>query len=231
MKRTALLFLAAATPTFAQQSVSIDLTGLQLKNATNQSRTSSPNTISPSFRYSYVISGNVRGFGGAFGFLYPTSTPLATVLEDLAPGSSSMLSGTFDNCTGTHPLSPTPTTTSGQTTVSGIQVTYSFTLGSGIDGNNIASFSISNVTLNPSILIGYLQFVNGTSVITRVNHCPANCDDSTVAPVLNANDFQCFLNKFAAADPGANCDCSTAEPVLNANDFQCFINKFAAGCT
>src|ERR1043165_5298307 len=107
MKRTALLFLAAATPTFAQQSVSIDLTGLQLKNATNQSRTSSPNTISPSFRFSSVISGHVRGFGGAFGFLYPTSTPLATVLEDLAPGSSSMLSGTFDNCTGTHPLSPT----------------------------------------------------------------------------------------------------------------------------
>jgi hypothetical protein len=27
--------------------------------------------------------------------------------------------------------------------------------------------------------------------------CYANCDGSTVSPVLTANDFQCFLNKFA----------------------------------
>jgi hypothetical protein len=61
--------------------------------------------------------------------------------------------------------------------------------------------------------------------------CYANCDNSTAPPILNANDFQCFLNKFAAQDPTANCDGSTAPPVLNANDFQCFLNKFAAGCT
>jgi hypothetical protein len=60
--------------------------------------------------------------------------------------------------------------------------------------------------------------------------CYANCDNSTSPPALNANDFQCFLNKYAAQDPTANCDNSTAPPVLNANDFQCFLNKFAAGC-
>src|SRR5437773_2686222 len=27
--------------------------------------------------------------------------------------------------------------------------------------------------------------------------CYANCDGSTVAPILNVNDFTCFLNKFA----------------------------------
>jgi subtilisin-like proprotein convertase family protein len=61
--------------------------------------------------------------------------------------------------------------------------------------------------------------------------CYANCDGSTVAPILNANDFTCFLNKFAAGDPAANCDGSTAAPTLNANDFTCYLNKFAAGCT
>lgn len=61
--------------------------------------------------------------------------------------------------------------------------------------------------------------------------CYANCDGSTVAPALNVNDFQCFLNKFAAGDPFANCDGSTVPPVLNVNDFQCFLNKFAAGCS
>jgi hypothetical protein len=60
--------------------------------------------------------------------------------------------------------------------------------------------------------------------------CYANCDGSVASPILNANDFQCFLNAFAAALAYANCDGSTAIPILNANDFQCFLNAFAAGC-
>jgi hypothetical protein len=61
--------------------------------------------------------------------------------------------------------------------------------------------------------------------------CYANCDGSTAAPVLNVNDFNCFLNRFAAGDSYANCDGSTAPPVLNVNDFNCFLNRFAAGCS
>jgi hypothetical protein len=60
--------------------------------------------------------------------------------------------------------------------------------------------------------------------------CYANCDCSTLAPILNVNDFTCFVNKYAAADPYANCDGSTIAPVLNVNDFTCFLNKYAAGC-
>jgi hypothetical protein len=69
-----------------------------------------------------------------------------------------------------------------------------------------------------------------TSDEVALGWCYANCDCSTVAPVLNANDFQCFLNQFAAGDTAANCDGSTVPPVLNANDFQCFLNAYAAGC-
>jgi hypothetical protein len=60
--------------------------------------------------------------------------------------------------------------------------------------------------------------------------CYANCDGSTLAPILNVNDFICFNNKFAAGDPGANCDGSTTPPALNVNDFVCFNNQFAVGC-
>lgn len=60
--------------------------------------------------------------------------------------------------------------------------------------------------------------------------CYANCDNSSVTPVLTANDFQCFLNAFAANASYANCDQSTVAPVLTANDFQCFLNMFATGC-
>ncbi len=60
--------------------------------------------------------------------------------------------------------------------------------------------------------------------------CYANCDGSAGAPLLNVNDFVCFLNRFAARDPWANCDGSTTPPVLNALDFTCFLNAFSAGC-
>ncbi len=61
--------------------------------------------------------------------------------------------------------------------------------------------------------------------------CYANCDSSAGTPLLTANDFQCFINQFAAGTSYANCDASTGTPALTANDFQCFINRFAAGCT
>jgi hypothetical protein len=69
--------------------------------------------------------------------------------------------------------------------------------------------------------------------------CYANCDGSTTPPVLNVEDFTCFINEFAqglALPPFqqtghyANCDNSTTEPVLNVEDFTCFISAFAAGC-
>ncbi len=61
--------------------------------------------------------------------------------------------------------------------------------------------------------------------------CYANCDGSTGNPRLTANDFQCFINRFAAGETYANCDGSSASPTLTSNDFQCFLNAFAAGCT
>jgi hypothetical protein len=60
--------------------------------------------------------------------------------------------------------------------------------------------------------------------------CYANCDGSTAPPILNVNDFACFLSRFAAGDAYANCDGSTAAPTLNVNDFTCFTARFAAGC-
>jgi dienelactone hydrolase len=77
------------------------------------------------------------------------------------------------------------------------------------------------------------------SVEASRSACWANCDGSTVPPVLNVNDFTCFINQFAAAQMlphqqqlghYANCDASTVPPVLNVADFTCFINAFAAGC-
>jgi hypothetical protein len=60
--------------------------------------------------------------------------------------------------------------------------------------------------------------------------CYANCDASNGATPLTVDDFQCFINRFAAGDPRANCDESTAAPALNIDDFICFMDRFVAGC-
>jgi hypothetical protein len=69
-----------------------------------------------------------------------------------------------------------------------------------------------------------------TNLTSAPPGCYANCDSSTIAPILNVLDFACFLNRFAAGDTYANCDASTTPPVLNVLDFACFLNRFAAGC-
>jgi hypothetical protein len=57
--------------------------------------------------------------------------------------------------------------------------------------------------------------------------CYANCDLSTTPPILNVNDFICFMSAFARADPYANCN---NDAFRDAADFQCFMTRFAAGC-
>jgi hypothetical protein len=74
---------------------------------------------------------------------------------------------------------------------------------------------------------------------TPAQPCYANCDGSTTPPILNVEDFSCFINRFAEGTQlphtqqvthYANCDNSTTAPVLNVEDFSCFINQFAQGC-
>lgn len=80
--------------------------------------------------------------------------------------------------------------------------------------------------------MGRLNGQFGSWIVTGLPapDCFANCDNSSMSPRLTSNDFQCFLDLFAASDPRANCDRSTECPTLTANDFQCFINAFAGGC-
>jgi hypothetical protein len=88
----------------------------------------------------------------------------------------------------------------------------------------------------PAIFVGGdLQYAGGLNAanFAKWQGCPetcyANCDGSTSEPVLNALDFVCFLERFAARDPRANCDHSPAGE-LTVGDFVCFMQRFAAGC-
>jgi hypothetical protein len=115
------------------------------------------------------------------------------------------------------------------------------------DGGNVSGSQTGTLTIGPvaradeGIIEALLTDACGPVLSQRGNlgvfvPCWVNCDGSVLAPMLNAGDFQCFLNTYAAgcpADPTqcwANCDQSTSPPVLNVNDFQCFMNHFAIGC-
>jgi hypothetical protein len=90
-------------------------------------------------------------------------------------------------------------------------------------------FSVSD-NPNDSLTEAALDDVRVTTWRCAPPPCYANCDESTTAPILNVDDFLCFINRFATEDPWANCDGSTSVPVLNVDDFSCFLNAFALGC-
>lgn len=108
-------------------------------------------------------------------------------------------------------------------------------LGAGTNGE-VHAMTTLNTPTGPDLYVGgWFLTAGGTSspYLARwvgCTPCYANCDHSTVPPILNANDFGCFVNRFAAGSPDANCDGSTTPPTLNVNDFMCFINRFAEGC-
>jgi hypothetical protein len=93
---------------------------------------------------------------------------------------------------------------------------------------------------NCDIAMGYSADYNLNGIPDECERdCYANCDLSTIPPVLNVNDFVCFQAAFVAASAlpysrqvghYANCDGSITPPVLNVNDFICFQTRFAAAC-
>jgi hypothetical protein len=83
------------------------------------------------------------------------------------------------------------------------------------------------VRITRTVLAGEEVFQYLDNIIVTPT-CHANCDGSSGSPTLTANDFQCFINAFAAGQSYANCD---GVGGLTANDFQCFINEYAAGCS
>lgn len=74
-------------------------------------------------------------------------------------------------------------------------------------GATTASFSINNATRADSgaydvVVTSSCGSETSVAVQVQVSPCYANCDDSSVAPVLNALDFSCFLQRFRQGCPG-----------------------------
>jgi hypothetical protein len=104
-------------------------------------------------------------------------------------------------------------------------------LGSGVSGGTSPVVYALSIHEGDLFVGGRFTSAGGSSATNLARlHCVScypNCDGSTGPSPLNLNDFVCFQNRFAAADPYADCDQSGG---LNVNDFVCFQAAFAAGC-
>jgi len=109
-------------------------------------------------------------------------------------------------------------------------------LGSGVDGD-VHALTVHDEGAGPALYVGGQFSVAGGRLTPNLakwvgcTPCYANCDGSTVVPVLNVSDFICFQSRFAAGDSYANCDNSSTPPVLNVSDFICYLTRFSAGCS
>jgi hypothetical protein len=157
----------------------------------------------------------------------PTGTLLATFSLSIPTGEPAVVALTPSQIVTLEP-------SSSYTLVLGIPDEGSFTWPYADTNNWLGEGSIGNYHYSEDLGQTWANFGSDFPYFLRVSvtpeSCYANCDGSTIAPVLNVNDFTCFLNLYAAGDPAANCDDSTIAPVLNVNDFTCFLNRYAAGC-
>ncbi|MCX5690867.1 MAG: hypothetical protein NTV94_13970 [Planctomycetota bacterium] len=209
----------AVMPALAADSVTIDLTSMRIANGVNQTRTSSPATIDPAFKYFVDFSDNtmVRGDSGLLAFTYPTPVPLAQLLESFSPGSSASLHSVSLNPDGTHPFTATPQVVSG--TSSGITITM--TIGAQINASNIASFNITQVTLSPG-LVGSLRFTSGSITISRGCLGDFNNDGG-----VDGSDIASFFITWETGDPLADLN---ADGGVDGGDIQAFFEHWDAGC-
>ncbi len=216
----------------ADNTATIQLTGVQLRNATNQSRSSSPDTIDPGCTYTYRIDGMVRGRGGAFTVLqsmFPNPTPLAQVLETLSPGSSAFLNGETTSSTGgTHPVTLASQLLEGSQVILGINVDVRATISVSIDAANIVNFSITNVTISPAVLVGYLEFTSGTAVVTSTPACPADFNRDCFVDFFDYDDYvTCFEGDGCPAGRTADFN---GDGFADFFDYADFVSAFELGC-
>ena len=225
MRRVIVLLGIACGVATADETATLDLTGVKIQDGLDQFRSSDPDTIDPAPAYEYEIDGMVEGSGVVMGILFPDPTPLGEVLDFFEPGLSELLAGTVVNPDGTHPFAIFGETFEGMENLAGIDVTFAATLSAGIDEDDFVFFSVTDVTLEPSFLVGSLTFTEGTVTVTRVEaSCPGDFNGDGV---LNILDFVAFQGAFVAGDPAADCD---GNGQFNILDFVCFQGAFAAGC-
>jgi len=218
------LALACASPALAAETVSIPINGVRIQNNLAQSRNSGTQTINAAYRYSMRFSSDTTasGSGGILAALYPSPTPLATIMNDLAPGTDPLAPQSATNPSGMLPAS-LPTQTINQTSVlSGINVTFGMTINAGADAAGVCSFSLSSVVISPSILVGSLLINQGSIIVST--HCIA---DLTLDQAVTIDDLLAFLGYFESGNVAGDMN---RDDAITIDDLLVMLENFEDGC-
>lgn len=180
------------SPALAQEKdqVAIELTGLRIKDKTDQFRSSDPDQLRAGWAYAYEIAGKVKGERGIMKIVYPNPIDLAVLLEEFAPGSSEFLDGEVYNASGKHPFEIFGERFEGEGEIGGIDVKFGVTISGGIDDKGHTWFSLTDVIISPAFLVGNMIFTSGQVTITRI---PAESGDTNWDGSVDLLDVSPFI--------------------------------------
>lgn len=198
------LFAASAS---ALEKASVFIGGKTFSNRKNLTASSVTQpvkqTIARSKIYSYKIDATVGGTGN-LAFL-PAGTPLGTLFDLIAPGSSSLLTGSVENPTGTLPFTIADQKLSGVEDIKGVgKVSVSARikleiLADGAVALNVSSFRIKKA--GAGLIAGTIKLGAGSKItvntapIIRVKLASINVDENdptgnVLVEVIRAGGFK-----------------------------------------
>jgi hypothetical protein len=174
--RTAVCLLGAVSGIWAQSAsaqsatgqASIFLVGERIAGGKIITVDSGTRKLVPSKRYSYKLTGNLKGESKtALAKLLPKTVSLAQFIESVSPGGSKFLAGTVANPSGTLPFTLLSKKFSGTIkNKSEGNVKVSFILTSRILASGVSQVELTNVTLSKSKKprLGNIVFTSGSSM-------------------------------------------------------------------
>jgi hypothetical protein len=159
--------LCAGSAFAAQPIVTVNLSGATFGEGLDVHLSSGAQMLPPAASYNYQLSGTVKATG-LLANVITDGTSLSTLLEQIQPGSSSLLSGQQLNPNGTLPFAVINRTFSGSFPVPVIgNVAATVTVKGRITAAGVVRFDVTNFDLtipgNPDI--GTVQFQSGSLVV------------------------------------------------------------------
>jgi|GEM_PF-5243150 len=166
------VFLCSASVSSAAAQVDVFLTGLKFGADIPIHATSKTKTINAAAKYSYELSGVVRGTPGTpLAKVVKIGTPISTFVEFVSPGGSSFLKGTFTNPNGTTlPATVLNKKFAGTKKINGVPVKISFTVVGSIlaDGQCVLDVTDVKFKSTPATNLGSITFSKGSKLNIKV---------------------------------------------------------------
>ena len=144
----------------AAGSATVNLAGATFGRGLDVHLNSGTTLLPPASSYKFSLAGTVH-FTGLLSLVYPNPIDLSTLVDQLQPTSSSLLTGTYPNPTGTLPLKVINQTFAGSVPVPGGQtLTASVKIVGRVTATGLVrldvtnvSFDVSNFHLDPGTIV------------------------------------------------------------------------------